>query len=134
MKNLLLLAFICLLGFYACKKDSDNNSKKIIGKWTRTKGIRLKSLNGVDSLIEAKDGFGADDYIQFNANGTGYSAFGIPGVGYANFTYKIVEDSLLTAPIGLNDIGFKIKTLTSKNLVLRIPLGATTVREDYYTK
>lgn len=139
MKKLLLLAFICLMGFYACKKDADG-SKKIIGKWIRTKSVQLKNINGVDSLIETENGFGANDYTQFNKDGTGHSTFGIPDVSDANFTYQVAKDTLFIRVIGGNNAPFKIKTFTSSNLTLRIQVATTQTpgiayyKEDYYTK
>jgi len=139
MKRLLLLALICLMGFYACKKDADG-SKKIIGKWIRTKSLRLKNINGIDSLVEEKNGLGANDYTQFNTDGTGHTTFGIPEVNDVNFTYQIEKDALFIRIIGGDNAPFKIKTLTSNSLVLRIQLETTQIpgivyyREDYYTK
>lgn len=124
MKKLLPFVIICLLGFYACKKsDSDNKSTdantlaiKIIGKWTSVKYVSIKTVNGADSVTNVDSVSDPNDYTEFYKDGTGYSPSN--SLGYENFTYKIIGDSLYRSVASYTATD-KIKTLTSNSLVLR---------------
>ena len=136
MKKLLFLAVICLLGFYGCKKDSDDNSKKIIGKWTHVKAVLIKNVNGVDSVDQVDDHLDPDEYLLFNKNGTAVSHSNGED---ENANYTLSGNTLSITTADSLSITLKIKTLTSKSLVLRQQEdfgqnGATYYSEDYYSK
>ena len=130
MKKPLFLAFICLLGFYSCKKDADDKSKKIIGKWTPVKSVLLKSTNGTDSEYHTENRLG---YTQFNKDGTVFSDFGFI-IDNESFTYTLKKDSLWMA-IGSDYFGFTIKVLANNSLVLRrAPLPNDDLYEAYFNE
>lgn len=120
MKKLLLLAVICLVGLYACKKSDNNpptNSTKIVGKWGLIKLTAIETKNGVDSTADSDE---VDSlYLQFNANGTGVISEG--GSNQA-CTYTLSGNSLSLTPTDnpSSSVNFNIRTLTSTDLVLRL--------------
>ena len=137
MKKLLFLVFICLLGFYACKKsdldktsiksDSDSNATKIIGKWIHIRNVLLKNTNGVEAIVWDVNVEDPNAYLQINKNGTGN------GTGYGKFTYKLSEDSLILITDSIRSVGYKIKTLTVNSLILHRQEGAEIEGTTYYT-
>lgn len=131
MKKLLLVAAVCLLGFYACKKDSDSNSKKIIGKWTIEKAVLIKSVNGADSVVQIDADIDHTEYIQFNADGTGVS----PDAGNnGTFKYTLSGNNLAVTTDDSLSVAFVVKTLTSKSLVLRQHEDGNYYSDTYFTK
>lgn len=130
MKKLLPLVLICLIGFYACKKDSDS-SKTIVGKWTIAKAVYIKIVNGADSVVQVDADIDHSQYIQFNKDGTGVS----PSDGNnVNFRYTLSGNNLsITAGDSLS-VAFTVKTLTSKSLVLRQSEEAGFYSDTYFTK
>lgn len=130
MKKLLLLAFICLVGFYACKKDSDN-SKSIIGKWKIEKAVLIKNVNGADSVVQMDANIDHSVYVQFNKDGTGVSPSASDTV---TFRYTLSGNNLSVITDDSLSVVFTVRTLTSKSLVLRQPENVGYYSDSYYTK
>lgn len=130
MKKILLLAFVCLMGFYACKKDSDS-SKSIIGKWTIEKAILIKNVNGADSIVQIDTAIDHSEYIQFNKDGTGVS----PSAGNnGTFRYTLSGNSLAIVTDDSLSVAFTVKALTSKSLVLRQQEEVGYYSDTYFIK
>lgn len=138
MKKLLLLAFICSIAFFACKKTSDS-SKDITGKWVHTKGVRVETKNGIDSIQSIKNITNPDDYIFFNKNGT----FAAAGTSSGEVDKYTLSGNTLTLSFSSDSshavLILKVKTLTSNNLVLRQEAaqnvdGVTFSEDNYYSK
>jgi ABC-type oligopeptide transport system substrate-binding subunit len=119
MKKLLLLAFICVAGFYACKKSEPNseptNSTKIIGKWAHFKSTYVKTTKGVDSILEVQN-LSDSLYLQFNADGTGILS---QNGSNTNYKYTLSGDALTLAANDSLNITFKLRTLTLTDMTLR---------------
>jgi hypothetical protein len=55
----------------ACKKSSSSSSNPIVGKWTIVSDTIRLYQGGSLSDVSADSLLGANNYYQFNANGTG---------------------------------------------------------------
>jgi hypothetical protein len=73
MKNTykLLLFAVAITFIAACKKSSSSSSNPIVGKWTIVSDTIRLYQGGSLSDVSADSLLGANNYYQFNANGTG---------------------------------------------------------------
>ncbi len=126
----------------SCKKDNSpavQATPSIIGKWNYTKE-RTQVLSSTGSVIsdETTTSFTADDYVQYNADGTGVAS--AAGGGIVDFSYSISgnTDTEYQTPVTVGETPYLFTfTLTSTTLTRHsetLAHNETTIIDDDFAK
>ncbi|PZF74598.1 lipocalin family protein [Taibaiella soli] len=122
MKKLILLSIGIISLLPACKKnDSDDNSSKIMGKWTMVQDRSVTTVNGVDTRDTLN--FASVCYADFHSDGTVYSYMKDTTAPFPveisdTLQYRVQGNTLYTATAG-DWHASDIITLTGQHLSIR---------------
>lgn len=115
MKKNVIFCLVVLLLFAACKKDKEENTVSLVGKWTVDNTTIKEHINGtVNTDIEPGNGATMD----FQDNG--HVVITYPGFPIESLVYVIKPDS----KVEIDGDTFEIRNLSSTTVVLYL-------REDY---
>ena len=115
MKKNVIFCLVVLLLFPACKKDKEENTVSLVGKWTVDNTTIKEHINGtVNTDIEPCNGA----TIDFQDNG--HVVLTYPGLPIESLVYVIKPDS----KVEIDGDTFEIRNLSNATVTLYL-------REDY---
>ena len=130
LKHLLLLAMVFTLGMAGCKKNGPDEDgpkpdteaqtqakEKIMGKWTITGAVFIKTLNGELQAPAVYDFTDEDYYFDFKSDKDVFLSY-ITRNG--DYTFKFSEDGKVftASQTGTSSIDYEVKQNTATDLVL----------------
>jgi hypothetical protein len=114
-KTTLFLLLTVLVSFSACeKKEDDDNSVKIIGKWNLKKEVEKEYLNNTLTTTDEST-YSTGAYVEFKSNGA--LEWNEDGSDPENYSYKVDGDKLTVNDGGEPEV-FTIEELSSSKLVI----------------
>ncbi len=113
-KSALLVLLLTAIAFTGCKKDKDEDSNLIVGKWYTKKMYDVSYVNGVKQGEYTDTDFTSSDYMEFFDNGK------VKDSDEDEYTYKLDGKTIILADIDdPSDVEvYQIKTLTKTDLVV----------------
>ena len=119
MKKIPLIALLCLMAtvaFVSCKKDKDEDSGSIIGKWYSKVAYTDVMYSGA-SIYKDTTTFTDGEYIEFKSDGTATSLDENGEVTTQPYSYN-ASAKTITMTYEDEPQTLTVKTLTSKEMVL----------------
>jgi len=141
MKNIIFIILIASSLISCSKSESTTNQPKptVVGKWNYTKE-RIQVLSSAGAVIsdQTSTSFTPDDFIQYNADGTGVAS--AAGGDILNFSYSISgnTDTEYQTPKTAGETPY-VFTITLTNTVLTrhsqtVANSQTTIIDDTFIK
>jgi hypothetical protein len=141
MKKIIIVGLIAV-ALASCKKDNTSTAPtatSIVGKWNYSKE-RTQVLSPTGAVVsdQTTTSFTADDYVQYNADGTGVAS--AAGGGIVDFSYSLSgnTDTEYQTPKFVGETPYVfIITLAAASLTRHSETtanGETTIIDDDFTK
>jgi hypothetical protein len=139
MKRILLSTLlITILG--SCKKDNTTKTPttvSIVGKWSyKSERVQILSSTGSVNSDVTTTNFAADQYVQYNADGTGVASDGGGSMVLYNYTINGNTDTEYQTPVSVGEtpyvftIAFTSTSLTRHSQTTAN--GQTTIIDDVF--